>query len=413
MSNRRVVITGLGVVSPIGNSPEEVNESVKNGRSGIGEITRFDTEEFKVKIAAEVKNFEPEKYMDHKEIKRNDLFSVYAMYSACQAFENSGIEGSIDPERLGVVFGSGIGGLETLQENISKFALKGPKRISPLFIPTGISNMAAGNIAIKLNAKGNCTATTTACAAGTHALIDAFRLIKENRADAVISGGSEASIVGVGVAGFANMTALTTSTDLDRASIPFDKERSGFVIGEGSAALIVEELEHAQARGAKIYAEVIGYGSTCDAYHITAPSKDGAVRAMKEALETSNLKPEDIDYINAHGTSTELNDKNEVAAIKEVFGEHAYKLYVSSTKSMSGHLLGGAGALEALICTKALEEGYLPPTINYKVQDEDMDLNFVANKKIDKNIEYAMSNSLGFGGHNAVVILKRWNGAQI
>ncbi len=408
MSERRVVITGLGVVSPVGHNPEEVNENIKSGKSGIAEITRFDTEEYKVKLAAEVKDFNPDKYLDHKETKRNDLFSVYALYSACQAYENSKIDGVVKPERLGVVFGSGIGGLQALQDNISKFAMKGPKRVSPLFIPTGISNMAAGNIAIKLNAKASCTATTTACAAGTHALIDAFRLIKDNRADAVIAGGSEASIVGVGVAGFANMTALTSSTDVDRASIPFDKERSGFVIGEGSATLIVEDLDHAIKRGAKIYAEVIGYGSTCDAYHITAPSKDGAIRAMREALETSNLDVTDIDYINAHGTSTELNDKNEVAAIKEVFGSHAYNLHVSSTKSMTGHLLGGAGALEALICAKALEEGYLPPTINYKVQDEDMDLNFVPNKRIDKEITYAMSNSLGFGGHNAVVILKRW-----
>ncbi len=405
---KRVVITGLGAVSPVGNDPQTICENVKKGFNGIGKITKFDTSEFKVNIAAEVKDFDPSQYMDHKEVKRNDLFSVFAIYASCQAVNDSKILDTVKPERLGVVFGSGIGGLQTIEDNVSKLALKGPKRISPLFIPTSISNMAAGNVAIKHNAKASCTATTTACAAGTHAIIDAYRLICEGRADAVIAGGTEASITQTGLGGFANMTALTSSDDVNRASIPFDKERSGFVMGEGSAALIVEDYDHAVARGAKIYAEIIGYGSTCDAYHITAPSSDGAVRAMNEALSTSGVKPEQIDYINAHGTSTELNDKNEVEAIKEVFGSHAYELAVSSTKSMTGHLLGGAGALEALICVKALEEGFMPPTINYQTPDEDLDLNFVPNKMIKKDLKYVMSNSLGFGGHNAVVILKRW-----
>ncbi len=403
---KRVVITGLGGVTPVGHDPETIFENIKNGYNGIGEITKFDTTDLKVKLAAEVKDFNPEKYLDKKVAKRNDLFSVYAMYAAKQAYEDSGLD-NINMERLAVVFGSGIGGLQTIEENIVKMANKGPRRISPLFIPTSISNMAAGNVAILLGAKGPCTATTTACAAGTHALIDGFRLIKENRADVVVTGGSEASITMSGVGGFASMTAVTTQTDPNRASIPFDKERSGFVMGEGGVSLILEDLEHAKARNAKIYAEVIGYGSTCDAHHITAPDYSGGARSMKEAITTSDLKPEQIDYINAHGTSTELNDLNETIAIKEVFGSDT-KVMVSSTKSMTGHLLGGAGAIEALICTLALRDQIVPPTINLKVPDERLDLDYVPNEARKSDLTYVMSNSLGFGGHNATIILKRW-----
>ncbi len=404
---KRVVITGLGGVTPVGNDAVTIFENIKNGYNGIAEITRFDTSDFKVKLAAEVKDFDPEKYLDKKTIKRYDLFSVYAMWSAFQAYEDSNIT-DIDKNRMAVVFGCGIGGLQTLQDNIVKYGEKGPRRISPLFIPTAISNMAAGNVAIALGAKGSCTATTTACAAGTHAIIDGFRLIKENRADVVVTGGCEAPISQVGVGGFANMQATTTATDVNRASIPFDKERSGFVMGEGGVTVILEDLEHAKKRGAKIYAEVVGYGSTCDAYHITAPDYMGGARCMDEAVTTSGLQPEDIDYINAHGTSTELNDLNETKAIKEVFGETTDVL-ISSTKSMTGHLLGGAGAIEALICAKSLEHQIVPPTINLKVKDEELDLNYVANEAKATKLEYVMSNSLGFGGHNASVILRRWN----
>ncbi len=404
---KRVVITGLGGVTPVGNDPETIFKNVINGYNGIAEITKFDTTDFKVKLAAEVKEFEPEKYLDRKDYKRNDLFAVYAMYSAHQAYEDSGLDGNECKERMAVVFGSGIGGLQTIEDNIEKMVHKGPKRISPLFIPTSISNMAAGNVAIQLGAKGTCTATTTACAAGTHALIEGFRLIQENRADIVVTGGCEAPLTKSGVGGFASMTAVTTTSDPNRASIPFDKERSGFVMAEGGVTLIVEELEHAKSRGAKIYAEVVGYGSTCDAYHITAPDYSGGARSMSEAIETSGLTPDKIDYINAHGTSTQLNDLNETTAIKKVFGEDT-KVMVSSTKSMTGHLLGGAGAIEALICALALKNQTVPPTINYQVKDEELDLDYVANKARQANLSYVMSNSLGFGGHNATVILKRW-----
>ncbi|MFV0424190.1 MAG: beta-ketoacyl-ACP synthase II [Bacilli bacterium] len=408
MEKRRVVVTGLGGVTPVGNDVETIWSNIKNGISGIGEITKFDTTDYKVKLAAEVKDFDPEKYLDYKSIKRYDLFSIYAMYASAQAYEDSGLGEDIDKNRMATVYGSGIGGLKTIEDNIVKVHEKGVKRLSPLFIPTSISNMAAGNIAIMLGAKGSCTATTTACAAGTHAVIDGFRVIVDNRADIAIVGGSEAPITPCGIGGFMNMTALSTSTDPSRASIPFDKERDGFVAGEGAVTLILEELEHAKARGAKIYAEVIGYGSTCDAFHITSPDFKGGARCMDEAITTSGLSAVDIDYINAHGTSTGPNDLNETLAIKEVFGDDT-KVLVSSTKSMTGHLLGGAGAIEALICVKALQDQVAPPTINYKVADEELDLDYVANSARDTKLEYVMSNSLGFGGHNASVILKRWN----
>ncbi len=408
MEKRRVVVTGLGGVTPVGNDPATIWENIKNGKHGIGEITKFDTESYKVKLAAEVKDFEPEKYLDYKALKRYDLFSIYAMYASAQAYEDSGLGENVDKTRMATVYGSGIGGLKTIEDNVIKYHEKGIRRLSPLYIPTAISNMAAGNVAIMLGAQGSCTATTTACAAGTHAVVDGFRLITENRADVAIVGGSEAPITPTGVGGFMNMTALSSATDPNRASIPFDAERSGFVVGEGAVTLILEELEHAKARGAKIYAEVVGYGSTCDAYHITSPDYKGGARSMAEAITTSGLTPSDIDYINAHGTSTGPNDLNETLAIKEVFGENTDVL-VSSTKSMTGHLLGGAGAIEALICVKSLQSQIAPPTINYKVADEGLDLDYVANTAREIPMEYAMSNSLGFGGHNATIILKRWH----
>lgn len=408
MEKRRVVVTGLGGVTPVGNDPETIWNNIKNGYNGIGEITKFDTTDYKVKIAAEVKDFDPEKYLDYKSIKRFDDFSIYALYASAQAYEDSGLGEDVDMNRVATVYGSGIGGLKTIEDNVIKMREKGVKRLSPLYIPTAISNMAAGNVAILLGAKGSCTATTTACAAGTHAIIDGFRLIQDDRADVAIVGGCESPITPSGIGGFMNMTALTTTTDVNRASIPFDKERDGFVCGEGAATLILEDLEHAKKRGAKIYAEVIGYGSTCDAYHITSPDYKGGARSMNEAINTSGLTPNDINYINAHGTSTGPNDLNETIAIKEVFG-NATKVPISSTKSMTGHLLGGAGAIEGLICVKALENQIIPPTINYKVKDEELDLDYVTDGSRQANLEYVMSNSLGFGGHNATIILKRWH----
>ncbi len=408
MEKRRVVVTGLGGVTPVGNDAKTIWENIKSGYNAISDITRFDTSDYKVKLAAEVKDFDPSKYLDYKTVKRYDLFSVYAMYASAQAYEDSKLDETVDMNRVATIYGAGIGGLKTMEDNIIKSHEKGIKRLSPLFIPTSIPNMAAGNIAILLGAKGSCTATTTACAAGTHAVADGYRIITEDRADVAIVGGCESPITPTGVGGFMNMTALTTSTDPNRASIPFDKERSGFVIGEGAVTLILEELSHAKARGAHIYAEVIGYGSTCDAFHITSPDYTGGARCMKEAITTSGLNPSDIGYINAHGTSTGPNDVNETLAIKEVFGKDTDVL-VSSTKSMTGHLLGAAGAIEALICVIALEEQIVPPTLNYQVPDEDLDLDYVANTSREVEIEYAMSNSLGFGGHNASIILRRWN----
>lgn len=408
MEKRRVVVTGLGGVTPVGNDPKTIWENISNGYNGIGEITKFDTTDYKVKLAAQVKDFEPEKYLDYKSIKRYDDFSIYALYASAQAYEDSGLGDNIDKNRLCTVYGCGIGGLKTIEDNVIKMHEKGVRRLSPLYIPTSISNMAAGNVAILLGAKGSCTATTTACAAGTHAIIDGYRLIVENRADAAIVGGCEAPITKSGIGGFMNMTALSNATDPSRASIPFDKERDGFVSGEGAATLILEELEHAKKRGAKIYAEVVGYGSTCDAYHITSPDFNGGARCMEEAITTSGLKSTDIDYINAHGTSTGPNDLNETLAIKKVFGDDT-KVLVSSTKSMTGHLLGAAGAIEGLICVKALENQIVPPTINYQVADEQLDLDYVPNEARNANLEYVLSNSLGFGGHNASVILKRWH----
>ena len=410
---RRVVVTGLGAITPIGNSIDSFWNSVKEGKNGIDRITCFDTEDFKVKVAAEVKGFNAEEYLGKKDAKRLDRFIQFALISAKECIKDSNIDlDSIDRERIGVIFSSGIGGLITIEEQMTNLITRGPNRVSPLAIPTIISNMAAGAIAIELGIQGTCLSITTACASSTHSIGEAYRSIKDGYLDRAIVGGTEASICKFGISGFQSMTALSKSEDINRASIPFDKDRHGFVMGEGAGALLLEDLESALSRGAKIYGEVVGYGTTCDAHHITSPrlDGDGAYRAMRDAIKDANINPNDIGYINAHGTSTELNDKVETLAIKNAFGEAAKKVYVSSTKSMTGHLLGAAGAVEAIISIKALEEGFIPANINYINQDEECDLNLVVNKGKHEEIEYAMSNSLGFGGHNGTVIFKKWRG---
>lgn len=410
--NNRVVITGMGAITPIGNDVASYWDGLIEGKNGIDFITHFDTEKFKVKLAAEVKNFIPENYMDRKEAKRMDRYCQFAMAAAKEAIENSGLDLENENRyRMGVLIGSGIGGLATIEKEVKTLVEKGPNRVSPLFIPMAISNMAAGNVAIKYGAKGICSCVVTACASGTNAIGDAFHLIRNGVSDVMITGGAEGSITELALAGFTNLTALSNSNDPDRASTPFDKERSGFVMGEGAGIVILESLEHALNRGAKIYAEVVGYGATGDAYHMTSPAPDGegGARAMQLAIEDAGIDKSDISYINAHGTSTPLNDKFETAAIKAVFGEQAYKVPVSSTKSMTGHLLGAAGAIEAIACAKALEEGIIPPTIGYSNPDPDCDLDCVPNKARKAELQYALSNSLGFGGHNATIILKKWN----
>ncbi len=410
--NRRVVITGLGVVSPIVIGINEFWKNVKNGKCGIGEITQFDTENFKVKMAAEVKDFQPESYFDRKEAKRMARYTQLGMAAAIQAVEDSKIQGVVDPERFGTYMGSGIGGIEIFENESKKLLEKGPDRISVFFIPMMIPNMLSGQIAIKFGAKGICSCTVVACATGTYCIGDAYRHIKQGGADVIIAGASEATISPLAIAGFTNMTALSTKTDPNRCSIPFDKERDGFVMGEGAGALILESYEHAIKRGAKIYGEIVGYGTTCDAYHITAPDSDGngAARAMQMAAEEAGIKPSQISYINAHGTSTPANDLTETLAIKKLLGDDAEKVPISSTKSMTGHLLGSAGAVEAIVCIKALEEGFIPATINYKVPDEQLNLDYVPNIGRKQELEYAMSNSLGFGGHNGSLIFKKFRG---
>jgi 3-oxoacyl-[acyl-carrier-protein] synthase II len=408
----RVVITGMGAVTPIGNDVESFWNNAIEGKCGVDFIKGFDTSEYKVKIAAEVKDFVPEDYIDKKETKRMDKYCQYAMAAAKMAMDDSGLDlDTIEKERLGVMVSTGIGGLGTIEKEHEKLLEKGPRRVSPLLIPMIIGNMASGNIAIKYGAKGICTSVVTACATGTNSIGDSYRILQNGTADIMIAGGAEASITPLAIAGFSSMTALSNSEDINRASIPFDKERDGFVMGEGAGVLILETLEHAEKRGAKIYAEVVGYGATCDAYHMTSPDPngEGAARAMKQCIEEAGIKEEDISYINAHGTSTPYNDKFETTAIKKLFGEKAYKIPVSSTKSMTGHLLGAAGAIEAIICVKALEEGIIPPTIGYKVKDEECDLDYVPNVARKGELNYALSNSLGFGGHNATILVKKWN----
>lgn len=409
----RVVITGMGAISPIGNTLEENWANVKAGVCGIDEITCFDTTDQAVKLAGEVKDFDPTLYMDFKEAKRMARFSQLAVAASVQAVNDAKLDlEAIDKERFGVILGSGIGGLGTIEDGTLTLEHKGPKRVNPMFIPMVISNMAAGNVAIRVGAKGICTSVTTACASGTHSIGEAFRQIKYGYQDVMVTGGTESSITPLGVASFNSMTALSKATDKNRASIPFDAERSGFVMGEGAGALVLESLEHALARGAKIYAEVIGYGATCDAHHITTPAPDGegGARAMELALKEAGIDKAKMCYINAHGTSTKYNDKFETAAIKTVFGEDAYKIPVSSTKSMTGHLLGAAGAVEAIYCAKAIEEDFIPATINYQTADPECDLDYVPNEGRNAVVNYAMSNSLGFGGHNATVVFAKYNG---
>lgn len=411
---RRVVVTGMGAITPLGSTVEDFWNGIKAGECGIDYLQKFDTTDFKVKIGAEVKGFDPEKYISKKDVKRNDPFAIYGLAAAIQAFEDSGMDmEQEDAFRVGVIVGSGIGGLLTMQNSVIKMHDRGPGRVSPLFIPMTISNMAAGNIAIRLGAKGVCENIVTACATGTNCIGTAFRNIKHGYLDACITGGAEASISEIGVAGFTNLTALSENEDPKDACKPFDKARDGFVMGDGAGILILEELEHAKARGAKIYGEIVGYGATGDAYHMTAPSPDGsgAAKAMELAMEEAGIEPAQVSYINAHGTSTHANDAGETAAIKLAMGDVAKTVPVSSTKSMIGHLLGAAGAVEAIICIKALEEGFLPPTINYKNPDEECDLDYIPNEgRKAADAEYALSNSLGFGGHNGVLCFKKWNG---
>lgn len=408
---RRVVITGLGIVCPIGNTLDETWESVKANRCGVGEITAFDTSDYKVKLAAEVKELDTEQYFSKREMKFNERFTQFARIAAKQAYADAGLEDAdIERDRFGVIVGSGVGGLRKIEESTETLNSRGPGRVSPFFIPMAIVNLAPGNIAIDLQAKGICSSSVTACASGTNSIGEAFHRIRFGYEDVIAAGGSESTITPLGIAGFQSMRALYSGNDPKRASIPFDKERSGFVMGEGAGILMLEELEHAKARGAKIYAEVVGYGASCDAHHITAPLEDGsgAVKSMENALKDGALKVSDVDYINAHGTSTALNDKGETAAVKALFGACAKELMISSTKSMTGHLLGGSGAVEAVITVKALQDGFVPATLNYQVPDPECDLNVVPNEGVKKDIRCAISNSFGFGGHNATLAFSKW-----
>lgn len=408
---RRVVITGMGVVTPIGNTIEEFWNGIKQEKIGIDTITKFDCTDYKVKLAAEVKNFVAKERMDFKSAKRMATFSQFAVAAAKEAFEDSKLDMELeDPFRTGVIIGSGIGSLQVVEQTYSQILNKGPSRVNPLMVPLMISNMAAGNVAIQLGLKGKCTSVTTACSTGTHAIGDAFRAIQYGDADVILAGGTESSICPTAVAGFTSLTALTTSTDPEKASIPFDQNRSGFVIGEGAGVLVLEELEHAQKRGAHIYAELAGYGATCDAYHITSPAEDGsgAAKAMLLAMEEAKVSPSEIDYINAHGTSTHHNDLFETHAIKLALGDAAYHVPINSTKSMIGHLLGAAGAVECITCVKSIEEGYIHPTVGSEIPDEECDLQYTFGSPIQKEIRYVLSNSLGFGGHNATLLLKKY-----
>ena len=408
---RRVVITGLGAITPIGNNIDSFWEGIKLGKNGIDEISLFNAENLKVKMAAEVKDFDPSNFIDKKEAKRMDRYTQFAVIAAEESIKDSNLDfNTLNRERIGVMFGSGIGGLCTIESQIRTLVAKGPNRVSPLTIPMAISNIASGTIAIKHGILGSTLSLTSACATSTHCIGEAYRSIKDGYLDIVVAGGAEASICEFGIAGFQSLTALSRSEDRNRASIPFDKERNGFVMGEGAGSLILEDLDSALKRGAKIYAEVVGYGSTCDAYHITSPclDGDGAYRAMRDALIDADISTDKISYINAHGTSTEINDKVETLAIKKALGDNYMNAYVSSTKSMTGHLLGAAGAIEAIVSIKALQDNFIPATINYVNEDEDCDLNLVVNEGKESNVEYTMSNSLGFGGHNGTLIFKNW-----
>ena len=408
--NRRVVVTGIGAVTPLGNNTADTWQNMKSGRNGIAPITHFNTDNFKAKLGAEVKGFDPKEYLEVNEVLRTDRYAQFAVAASQQAVEESGVKGTVEPERFAVLFGTGIGGIGTFETEHTKLMEKGPRRVSPLFVPMMIGNMASGLIAIRHDCRGPAMPAVTACASGSNAIGEAMRLIRHGYADAVITGGAEASIVPIAVAGFSNMKALSVSEDPDAASLPFDKRRGGFVIGEGSVALVLEEYEHAKARGAKIYGEVCGYGSTCDAYHITAPHPDGrgGAQAMANAMKEAGYTENDTVYINAHGTGTPMNDAVETIAIRKALGEeNAGKAFVSSTKSMTGHMLGAAGAVEAMACLFALNEGIIPPTINLLEQDEQCDLNCVPNTAVKAEITLALSNSLGFGGHNACLAFRK------
>ncbi|MEW6182758.1 MAG: beta-ketoacyl-ACP synthase II [Bacillota bacterium] len=409
----RVVVSGLGIISPVGSGKTAFWQAITGGKSGVRRITRFDTTDFKTRIAAEVPDFDPEAYIDKKEVRRMDRYTQFAVAATRMALEDAGIgPGSVDPDRVGVILGCGIGGMETFEDQARVIVTRGPNRVSPFFVPMMISNMAAGQIAILHKFYGPNSTVVTACASSNNAIGESLRLLQRGEADVVLSGGTEAAVTPLAVAGFCQMKAMSTRNDDPAgASRPFDAERDGFVIGEGSAILVLERLEHAVARGANIYAELIGYGQSCDGYHITAPDPEGAgaAKAMARALEDAGIKPEEVSYINAHGTSTPMNDKVETMAIKKVFGASAYRIPVSSTKSMTGHLLGAAGGIEAGVCVLSITHGVIPPTINYENPDPECDLDFVPNKQRAAGVEITLSNGLGFGGHNATVIFRRYN----
>ena len=408
--NRRVVVTGIGAITPLGNNVADTWNGMKNGRNGIAPITLFDTEKFKAKLGAEVKGFDPKEYLGVNDMLRTDRYAQFAVVAALQAVDESGIEGTVEPERFAVIFGTGIGGISTFETEHTKLMEKGPRRVSPLFVPMMIGTMATGMIAIRHECRGAALPMWPACASCSNAIGEAMRLVRHGYADAVITGGAEAAIVPSAVAGFVNMQALSTSENPDEASLPFDRRRGGFVIGEGAVALVLEEYEHANARGAKIYGEVCGYGSTCDAHHITAPHPNarGGAQAMMDAMKEAGYTENDTVYVIAHGTGTPMNDAIETVAIKKALGEeNAHKAYISSTKSMTGHMLGAAGAIEALACLFALNEGVIPPTINLNEQDENCDLNCVPNTAVEADITLALSNSLGFGGHNACLAFRK------
>lgn len=411
--NKRVVITGLGVITPIGNDPETFWNHLIQGKSGVGEITRFDTSQFAVRIAAEVKGFDPFQFVDKKEARKMDLFTQYAVAAAKIAVDHASLDmEKVDPYRVGVYIGSGIGGIMTLEDQLNKLFTRGPRRVSPFFVPMMIANMASGQVSIHLGAKGPNSAAVSACATGTHCIGDAFKIIQRGDADVMIAGGAEAPITPSSIAGFSSMGALSNRNDEPtKASRPFDKNRNGFVMGEGAGILVLESLEHAIQRGANIIAEVVGYGMTADAYHLTSPDPngEGAARSMKIAIRDAGLVPEDIDYINAHGTSTELNDKYETRAIRSVFNDHAQRLAISSNKSMIGHLLGAAGGVEAVAMALTIKEQIIPPTINQETPDPECDLDYVPNEARKARVRAAISNSLGFGGHNATIVFKEFD----